>query len=110
MPPRQLNLNCLIEGEYKVFQVTVKRSWTVDQLKKEIKKECAITLKDDDAHTPELWKVSPIDDLRCEVTSLLSAKGLYACGSGRNSGYTYRVPGRWSFGICGQIKVHAQRH
>lgn len=61
MPPRQLNLNCLIEGQYEIFQVTVKRSWTVDQLKNEIKKECATTLKDDDAHTLELWKVSAID-------------------------------------------------
>ena len=52
---------------------------TNDQLKKEIKKRCAITLKDDDAHILELWKVGAIDDLRCEVTSLLSAKGLYTC-------------------------------
>src|SRR6266550_381781 len=108
--PPQLNLNCLIEGEYKVFKVTVEHDWEVNDLKEGIRSKATRVLKDVDAYTLELWKVSAIDDLRCEVTSFLSAKGLYACGSRRNSGCTYWVPGTWSFGICGQIRVYAKSH
>jgi hypothetical protein len=62
-------LNCLIEGESIIFPVTVERNWVVGDLKKEIKRERALgTLKDVDPHTLELWKVSVINELRCEVT------------------------------------------
>jgi len=45
----------------------------VSELKKVIKKERELgTLKDADPHTLELWKVSAIDELRCEVTWLTS--------------------------------------
>jgi hypothetical protein len=64
-----LELSCLIEGESIVFEVTVGRNWGVSALKKAIKSERALgTLKDVGPHTLELWKVSAIDESRCEVT------------------------------------------
>jgi len=57
-------LNCLIEDEYKVFDVTVEHNWRVTNLKKAIQSERALSiLKDVDPNTLELWKVSPINDL-----------------------------------------------
>ena len=91
--PPLLNLNCVIEDEYKAFIITIGHDCFVDNLKKEIKKERALdTLKD--AHTLELWKVSAIDGSRCEVTSLFSAQGLYRCEASRHSGSTYWDPGK----------------
>jgi hypothetical protein len=109
MTRRQLKLRCLIEGEYKAFPVTVKHNWDVGELKIQIKTACAVTLKDVDAHALELWKVSAIGDLRCEVTSLLSAQGPHRCEARQDFGCTYRVPGGWSVGICGHIRACGQR-
>ena len=63
---------CLIEGESDVFPVTVNlRRHVIAELKKFIQRERALdTLKEVGAHALELWKVSAINDLRCEVTSL----------------------------------------
>jgi Crinkler effector protein N-terminal domain len=62
-------LNCLIEDESIVFPVTVGRDRVVSDLKKEIQRERAMgILKDIDPHTLDLWKVSAIDESRCEVT------------------------------------------
>lgn len=80
-------LNCLIEDEYRVFRVNVGLNDVVDDLKKSIQSERALSiLKNIDPHTLELLKVSIIDDLRCEVTSPLSAKGPYRCDARRHSG------------------------
>ena len=86
--PHQLKLKCVIEGEYIVFPVTVGQDCVVSDLKEEIKQEYAVTFKDVDAHTLELWKVSAIDELLSEVTSLFSAQGLqpYRCVGRRHSG------------------------
>jgi hypothetical protein len=55
-------LNCLIEGESIVFQVTVERDWGIGPLKELIQSKRTLdTLKDVDPHTLELWKVSTID-------------------------------------------------
>ena len=80
--------NCLIEGEFLVFLVTVEDDYVVDAFKKVIQRERSI-LKDVDPHTLELWKVNAIEDLRYEVTSLFSAQGLYRCEASRHSGSTY---------------------
>jgi Crinkler effector protein N-terminal domain len=67
--PSKLRLNCLIKGESIIFPVTVERDWVVGKLKKKIKKQQELgTLKGIDPHTLELWKVSIIDESRCEVT------------------------------------------
>ena len=69
-------LNCLIEGESIVFVVTVGHDCVVSDLKEKIQRERAMdTLKDIGPHTLELWKVSAIDDPRCEVTLLTPTIG-----------------------------------
>jgi len=69
-------LNCLIEGESIVFVVPVGHDRDVNDLKKMIHREREMdTLKDVGPHTPELWKVSAIDESRCDVTSLTSTIG-----------------------------------
>jgi len=66
-PDGSSRLNCLIEGESIVFVVTVGRDCVVSDLKKVIQSKRALdTLKD--RHTLELWKVSAIDESRCELT------------------------------------------
>jgi hypothetical protein len=48
----------------------------VSDLKKEIQRERAMgILKDIDPHILELWKVSAIDESRCEVTGLTPTTG-----------------------------------
>ncbi|KAF8347602.1 hypothetical protein F5887DRAFT_1072592 [Amanita rubescens] len=49
--PRQLNLNCVIEGEYSVFPVTVGHDCVTGTLRQKIKQACAVTFKDVDAYT-----------------------------------------------------------
>jgi hypothetical protein len=57
-------LNCLIEGKYNVFLVTVGCDCVVSDLKKEIIRERALdTLKNVGPHILELWKVSAIGEL-----------------------------------------------
>jgi Crinkler effector protein N-terminal domain len=69
-------LNCLIENEYIPFIVTVGRDYVVSELKEEIQGKRAMDiLKDVGPHTLELWKVSAIDESRCEVTSLTPTIG-----------------------------------
>lgn len=79
--PRQdddWDLNCVIEGENIVFVVTVGCDIKVSNFKKAIQRERQKSiLADVGPHTLELWKVSAIDDLQCEVTSLFSAQGHY---------------------------------
>ena len=110
MPGTDPRLNCVIEGEYKILQVTVEHScWMISYLKEVIQNEAKHgTLKDVDPYTLELWKVSPINDLRFEMTSLFSAQGPYRCEARKDFGCTCRVPGRWSFGICGHIRTYGQ--
>ena len=78
--PRQdddWDFNCVIEGENTAFVVTAGRDTKVSNLKKTIRGEREkSTLAGVDPHNLELWKVSAIDDLRCEVTSIFSAQGL----------------------------------
>ena len=102
------HFNCVIEDEYKLFPVTMGRDYAVSELKKVIQSEARHALKDIDPHTLELWTVSAIDDLRCEVTLLFSAQGPYRCEASKDFGWTHRVPGR-SFGICGHIRTYGQR-
>ena len=65
-------LNCLIEGEYYSFSVTVGRDLDVSELKEDIRKKRELgTLKDVDPQTLELLKVSTIDE-QCEVTLVYS--------------------------------------
>jgi hypothetical protein len=95
-------LICCITGESNVFIVTLDSNLAVSDLRKVIQDERALdVLKNVGPHILELWKVSAIDDLRCEVTSLFSAQGLqpYRRGASRRSASTYRAHGR-SFGIC----------
>jgi Crinkler effector protein N-terminal domain len=66
-------LNCLIEGESIVFTVPVGRDWNISNFKKAIQSKRELdTLKGVDPHTLELWKVSAIDESRCEMTWLIS--------------------------------------
>ena len=68
-PDASRQLNCLIEGESIVFEVIAERDCNVSALKKKIKSERELdTLKDVGPHTLELWKVSTINQSRCEVT------------------------------------------
>lgn len=77
VPNGSLELNCLIEGEYAVFLVTMGRNDAVSNFKKAIRRERKDSiLRGVDPHTLELWKASAIYDLRCEVTPLFSAQGL----------------------------------
>ncbi len=71
-------LNCLIEGEYVVFPVALGCDYMVGQFKEVIKSKRVLdSLKNVDAYTLELWKVSAIDEESlCEVISLFSAQGL----------------------------------
>ena len=88
-------LNCLIEGEFIVFLVTVEKDYAVDEFKRVIQDmRQQETLKDVDPPTLELWKVSAIEALQYEVTSLFSAQGLYRCGASQHSGSTYWAPWR----------------
>jgi hypothetical protein len=51
--------NCLIEGEYKLFQVTLEQNLAVGHLKKAIQSEATHgILKDVDPYSLELWRVS----------------------------------------------------
>jgi len=69
-------LNCLIEGDSNVFLVTVERDCVVSDLKEEIQRKRALdTLNNVGPHTLELYKVSAIDESRCEVTWLTHATG-----------------------------------
>ena len=71
-------LNCLIEGESIVFPVTVGHDCVVGELKEKIQEKRAMdTLKDVGPHTLELWKVSTINESRCEVTWLTPTPGLH---------------------------------
>jgi hypothetical protein len=82
-------LNCLIEGESIVFPVTFTHDCVVGEFKEVIQSKSAPdTLKDVGPHTLELWKVSTIDDSRCEVTWIFSAQRLqlYRCDAGRHFG------------------------
>jgi hypothetical protein len=64
-------LNCLIKGESIIFLVTAGCNCMVSDLKEDVqRKEAMGILKDIDPHTLELWKVSAIDESRCEVTWL----------------------------------------
>lgn len=63
------HLNCLIQGEDIVFLVSVPRDCVVSTLTKKIKKERELdTLGGVGPQMLELWKVSAIDESRCEVT------------------------------------------
>ena len=67
--PTTLQLNCLIEGEDKVFTVTAAGDDNVSILKELIQSKRALgTLRGVDPHDLELWKVSAIDDLLHEMT------------------------------------------
>ena len=69
-------LNCLIEGESIVFPVTAGYDCVVGELKKKIQEKRTMdTLKGVGPHTLELWKVSAIDESRCEVTRLTPTTG-----------------------------------
>ena len=70
MPETQSReLHCLIAGESIVFIITMGCDYKVSHLKGVIQKERGLdTLKDVGPHTLELWKVSGIDELRCEMT------------------------------------------
>jgi hypothetical protein len=69
-------LNCLIENESILFMVTVGRNCVVSELKEKIQGKRAMDiLKDVGPHTLELWKVSAINESRCEVTSLTPTIG-----------------------------------
>ncbi|KAF8344479.1 hypothetical protein F5887DRAFT_1283324 [Amanita rubescens] len=69
-----LRLNCLIEGKYKIVQVTVEHNWVVfSDLKEVIQSEARHgTLKDVDPHTLELWK--PKDPIATEPEKTLAAR------------------------------------
>jgi hypothetical protein len=67
MPETQSRrLHCLIAGQSIVFLVIMGCDYVVSELKGVIQKERGLDMKD--VHTLELWKVSAIDELRCEVT------------------------------------------
>ena len=70
MPETQSRrLHCLIAGESIVFLAIMRCDYVVSEWKGVIQKERGLdTLKDVGPHTLELWKVSAIDELRCEVT------------------------------------------
>ena len=75
--PTTLQLNCLIEGEDKVFTVTAAGDDNVSILKELIQSKRALcTLRGVDPHDLELWKVSVIDDLLHEMTFHFSGQGL----------------------------------
>ena len=69
-------LNCLMEGESIIFLVTMGRDCVVSELKERIQgKRAMSTLKNIDPNLLELWKVSAINESRCEVTSLTPTIG-----------------------------------
>ena len=60
-------LCCLIESKSVVFTVEDSCRIEIGDLKKVIQRKRAMgILKDIDPHTLELWKVSAINELRCE--------------------------------------------
>ena len=64
-------LLCLIEGESVVFATEESCRIEIGDLKEVIQRKREMdTLKDVGPHTLELWKVSTIDESRCEVTWL----------------------------------------
>jgi Crinkler effector protein N-terminal domain len=64
-------LRCLIEGESAVFTVQVSSRIEIGDLKEVVQRKRALdTLKNVGPHTLELWKVSAINESRCEVTWL----------------------------------------
>ena len=66
-------LRCLIESESVVFTVEDSCRIEIRDLKKVIQRKRAMgILKDIDPHTLELWRVSAINELRCEVPWLSS--------------------------------------
>lgn len=66
-------LRCVIEGESVVFTVEESCQMEIGELKEVIQRKRALdTLKDVGPHTLDLWKVSAIDESRCEVTWLSS--------------------------------------
>jgi len=70
-------LNCLIKGEDIVFLITAVCEDVVIDLKFSIQRQrLESSLKGVDPNTLELWKVSAIDKLLCEMTLLFSAQGL----------------------------------
>ncbi len=98
--PRRLI--CCITNESNIFIVTLDNDLAVSDLRKVIQRERALdVLKNVGPHILELWKVSTIDHLRCEVTSIFSAQGLqpYRRGASQRSSSTHQAHGR-SFGIC----------
>ena len=77
-------LLCLIEGESEVFTVEEPDHIEIGYLKKVIQRERALdTLKDVGPHTLKLWKVSAINELRCEVTWLTPTPGLHQSRNSR---------------------------
>ena len=63
MPPLNLRLCCVIEGEEIVFPVDIPAQADIVDLKKEIQSERAKdTLQDVGPHTLELWKVPIMDE------------------------------------------------
>jgi hypothetical protein len=75
MPDTQVLINdsrrlrCVIESDSVVFTVEVSCRIEIGDLKKVIQRERAMgILKEIDPHKLELWKVSAIDESRCEVT------------------------------------------
>jgi len=71
---RPLPTCCLIEGEYSVFPVTVGHDCVTGTLRQKIKQERAITFKNVDAFTLELWKVIAINESLSEVTLAYSRR------------------------------------
>ena len=72
---RRLRLRCVVEREHEPVVFNVEEPCRIDicDLKEVIQKKRALDiLKDVGPHTLELWKVSAIDESRCEVTWLSS--------------------------------------
>jgi len=62
-------LHCLIEGESVVFTVEESCRIEIGDLKEGIqRKRAMVILKDIDPHTLELWKMTAINESRCQVT------------------------------------------
>ena len=62
-------LRCVIKSESVAFTVEVSYCIKIGDLKKEIQREQAMgILKEIDPHRLQLWKVSAINELQCEVT------------------------------------------
>ena len=69
-------LRCLIEGESAVFTVQVSSRTEIGDLKEVVQRKRALdTLKNVSPHTLELWKVSAINESRCDMAYSYTTTG-----------------------------------